>query len=130
MNKPLIPEKKTVLLIDDDHDEYELISETLKRYNMNIECHHTTSCAEAMEFVNKRLPNWIFLDVNLPRINGFECLRQLKDSFTGMNVPIYFFSTSTPHDVQEQVTLIGAADWIQKPRNAAEYLRVYEEILK
>lgn len=66
------------------------------------------------------LPDVIFLDLNMPRKNGFECLKEIRSNPTFKNIAIIVFSTSMQSDVTDMLYLNGAQYYIRKPANYEE----------
>ncbi len=65
----------------------------------------TTSC----------FPDFIFVDINMPRLNGIECLRHIRTSYPESSARIIMLSTAASSQVIEQSYLLGADVYIQKP---------------
>ena len=70
--------KKTVLLVDDDLEEHEIFGQALKKFNSDIEFISAMNGKHALKFLKQELPDWIFLDVNMPVMNGIETLYAIK----------------------------------------------------
>lgn len=64
-----------------------------------------------------QLPHVIFLDINMPRKNGFECLADIKKNDRLKDVPVIMFSTSNSRDAMSTLFKTGADIYIRKPRN-------------
>ena len=122
-------EKKTVLLIDDDPEEFELFCVALERYNSNISCTHAKDCDDLYRAIKGKQIDYIFLDFNLPQKNGFECLKLIKDAAHLNNLPIYMFSASVINKEIEVLCIeAGAKKWIHKPRNLKGYFQIFNEV--
>jgi CheY-like chemotaxis protein len=69
------------LLVDDDLDDQEIFLMTLEKINKNIKCLTANNGVEALSLLtqNSFVPDYIFLDVNMPKMNGIECLRSIKN---------------------------------------------------
>lgn len=69
------------LLIDDDRDDHEIFEEALKICSPTANCSYTFTCPEAIKLlINKDIPmpDYIFMDWNLPKLYGFACVEQIK----------------------------------------------------
>jgi CheY-like chemotaxis protein len=91
---------KTVLLIDDDKDDLEMLQQALSEINMDykiIEAHDGIQGLNILrELVNKKeLPCLIVLDINMPRKDGRQTLLEIKSDKILSNIPIVIFSTSS-----------------------------------
>lgn len=123
--------KKTVLLIDDDREEYELFCQALEQYNKNISCVHTYDCYACYNSVKDQKFDCIFLDYNMPVVNGFECLKKIKENPVLKDVPLYMFSASDVDKcIKELCIENGAIQWIEKPRSLQGYNTVFDEMCR
>jgi len=105
---------KFILLIDDDSDDCELFQEASEVVDSSIKCNTINSVAKALDFLKKTrtLPDFIFLDMNMPVMNGKECLRLLKSDKRLKNIPVIIYSTSV---VNQDLKELGAEFFEQKP---------------
>jgi len=116
------------LLVDDDVDDQEVFLLTLEKINKNIKCLTANNGAEALSLLtapHSFVPDFIFLDVNMPKMNGIECLKRLKDLAHLNTCKIFMYSTTSEPSVLEKSKKLGAADFIVKPASPA----VLQEIL-
>ncbi|MGV3560218.1 response regulator [Larkinella arboricola] len=113
MNEPV-----TCFLIDDDEDDQELFTLALKKVDPSLTCVVADDCGEALKKLRQEenfWPQYIFLDLNMPRMHGKQCLIELKKIARIKHIPIIIYSTSSePKDIQETKAL-GAADFLTKP---------------
>jgi CheY-like chemotaxis protein len=110
------------LLVDDDLDDQEVFLLTLKKINKDIECLTANNGVEALSLLKERhafLPDYIFLDVNMPKMNGIECLRNIKNLEHLNNAKIFMYSTTSETSVLEKSKKLGATDFIVKPASPA-----------
>lgn len=118
MNKPIV-----ILLIDDDEDDRELFKLALEDVEHSPLIYKTAkSGIEALEVLkNENVnPDFIFLDLNMPQMDGRECLRELKANVKTKTIPVVIFSTSSQlHDI-EQSRSLGAIEFITKPSKVSE----------
>ena len=121
--------KRTVLLIDDDQEEYELFCHTLEKYNLNVSCIHAWECNRIQNVIKGKEIHWVFLDFNLPKHNGYECLHQIKKISPLQNVPVYMFSASyIPKETKKLCLEAGAVMWLNKPDDIRAYFKIFDEI--
>jgi CheY-like chemotaxis protein len=65
----------------------------------------------------KIIPNVIFLDINMPQMNGWQCLSALKSDPATKEIPVIIYSTSS-HERDKQIAMeLGASGFITKPSN-------------
>ena len=109
---------KTILLVDDDHDDQLLFKEALSEADNTIMYRSAFNGIDALEKLSSkeiRLPELIFLDVNMPKMNGIDCLKELKKSETLKNIPVMMYSTSSFSEYKKECFENGAIDYIVKP---------------
>jgi len=105
--------KKKILVIEDDRDISELITYNLEREGYEIACLYDGS--QAIEFVRKRKPELILLDLMLPEVDGIEICRTLKSDPNTKHIPIIML-TAKSEEADVVVGLqMGADDYIPKP---------------
>ncbi len=110
------------LLIDDDLDDQEVFLMTLEKINKNIKCLTANNGVEALSILtaqNSFVPDYIFLDVNMPKMNGIECLKNIKDLTHLSKCKIFMYSTTSEASVLEKSKKLGATDFIVKPASPA-----------
>jgi CheY-like chemotaxis protein len=112
-NEPLI-----ILLADDDESDRYLFKEAIGELKIKSAVHTVNNGTQLMDYLNKKdttLPDLIFLDLNMPRKNGLECLIEIKNNEKIKDIPIAIYSTSaSKHDIEETFRH-GANVYIKKP---------------
>ena len=111
-------EKLNILLADDDSDDCFFFKEAL--VGSTIPTHLATvpdgeHLMHLLVTTMNELPNVLFLDLNMPRKNGFECLSEIKLSSNLKGLPVVVFSTSFEQEVVNQLYQNGAQYFIRKP---------------
>ncbi len=109
---------KVVLLIDDDADDRELFREALQQVAPMVQCMEADDGDVAMYLLNQPdsvLPDVIFLDLNMPRMNGKQCLNELKQSNVLAHIPVIIYTTSKRGADIEETKNLGAVHFITKP---------------
>ena len=85
-----------ILNVDDDSDDRELFFEALKALNSQISCIQLESGLQAIEFLEKptTLPDYLFIDINMPKMNGYACVKELMQIPRMKHIQIIILSTS------------------------------------
>ena len=104
----------TILLIDDDEDDQELFKEAITKVNTEIDCQIARHWDEAQKKLKTFSPSLIFLDLNLPRLNGKECLMKIKSIAEWRNIPVVIYSTSSLEHEIEETRKLGAVHFVTK----------------
>jgi CheY-like chemotaxis protein len=123
---------KRILLIDDDPDEAEIFKEAVAAVDHTTIFDYISNCVDALKAFRQQLqpvPNFIFLDINMPVLNGFECLKQLKLADFLKHIPVIMYSTSSRlNDVNEAMTL-GALDFWTKPNGYRDLIKKLQNLI-
>ena len=95
---------KHVLLIEDDHDDQEVFSMALREIDSAIICHTVDDALEGIDKLKQDpqfVPDMIFIDLNMPKMDGIGCVRELRTLPQIAGVPIFMYSTR--NDARRQV---------------------------
>lgn len=108
---------RTCLLVDDDEDDREIFCLALTQVDPSINCRIATDGLEALSILKEKLflPDYIFLDLNMPRMDGKECLREIRKQKHLADIPVIIFSTSSADREKEETRRLGASSFIVKP---------------
>jgi CheY-like chemotaxis protein len=117
------PVPKLILLADDDADDRMLFEEALIEIDTRILLNTATDGEELMHMLEKKVrldPIVIFLDLNMPKKNGFECLKEIKQKDKFKDIPVIVYSTSCQEETINQMYVHGASYYICKPNSFAK----------
>ncbi len=87
-----------ILNVDDDEEDIEIFCDAVREIDPSIICLVAHSAEEAMQILNSDvdLPSYIFLDINMPKIDGNACLKEIKKDKRLHKIPVIMYSTHTP----------------------------------
>lgn len=86
-----------ILAVDDDQDDLELFCEAVKEAHSTVNLITACNGEEAINFLQKKaiaFPDFIFLDINMPRLDGRECLRAIRADKNTKHLEVIMYSTS------------------------------------
>ncbi len=108
---------KKILLVDDDADDQLFFVDAVKEVEPAIDCGVANNGLEALEQLETipPPPSLIFLDLNMPLMNGFECLAELKKTDAYKEIPVIIFTTSNQAKDVERTIAMGAKMYLTKP---------------
>jgi CheY-like chemotaxis protein len=119
-----------LLLADDDIDDCVLFKDALDDLAISAELLMVHDGVQLMNFLSAKsdnLPDALFLDLNMPRKSGFECLLEINLIHKLKNLPVIIFSTSLNMEVVDLLYQKGAYYYIRKP---GEYNKLKKVILE
>lgn len=118
--------KTTCLLIDDDIDDQEIFIYALKGMEKSVTIVTAGDGMEALEILDADktfIPDYIFLDLNMPRMNGKECLQELRKLPRLNRIPIIIYTTSSDEKDFKDTQQLGATGFLSKPPST-EHLKI------
>ena len=127
-----------ILLTDDDADDRFLFDKALKEIPIVTYLTTVNDGEQLMNYLSENsqhLPDVLFLDINMPRKNGFECLREIKENEKLKDLFVTMFTISYPHSLEFEITIknmlsnIGAHDYIRKTSDFAQLKQLIHNAL-
>jgi CheY-like chemotaxis protein len=107
-----------ILLADDGESDRLLFQEAFEELKIKSDVHTVNNGMQLTDYLNKKdaaLPHIIFLDLNMPRKNGLECLKEIRSNEKFAAIPIAIYSTSASNNDIEETFRNGANVYIKKP---------------
>ena len=121
-----------IILADDDEDDRLLFTDAFEELRINTKVNTFNDGVELMEYLNTPnavLPNVLFLDLNMPKKNGIECLYEIKKDDRFSEIAIAIFSTSSSEEHIEETFVQGANIYIKKPSDFATLKKVLSDVV-
>lgn len=112
-----------ILLADDDEDDCMFFKEALDELKLRATLRTVNNGVALMDFLENnwgKLPQVLFLDLNMPLKSGAACLTEIKQSERYRHLPVVIYSTSSNMDVMDQLFGRGAQYYIQKPADFSD----------
>lgn len=122
----------TVLLADDDIDDCSFFLKTVENFPISTyykAVHDGEQLMKQLTNKTNELPNVLFLDLNMPRKNGLECLKEIKLNKLLEQLPVIIFSTSFDQEVVNVLYENGAQYFIRKPSDFLQYQKIIHKLL-
>lgn len=120
------------LLVDDDFDDQEIFSIALRDVDPSIEIVFANDGVEAVNLVNSEEsfnPDIIFIDMNMPRMNGSQCMVEIRKLDRLKATPIYMYSTFCDPKRVADIIEQGATDFIVKPTKIEELSEILSQLM-
>src|SRR5947209_18592831 len=130
----MMPNPVILLLADDDKDDCAFFSDALSELPLAADLTTVHDGEQLMNLLENGKgepppPHVLFLDLNMPRKNGFECLEEIMRDEKLKVLPVIIFSTSFEQDVVNLLYKKGATHYIRKPADFSELKRVIHQAL-
>lgn len=125
-------EKLNILLADDDQDDRLFFKQALNELALETNLTTVNDGEELMNYLSaeqEHFPDVIFLDINMPRKNGPECLSEIKQNKKLSGIPVIMFSTSNAWDTINLLFKSGAHVYIHKPSDFSQLKQVIHHAL-
>jgi len=127
-----------ILLVEDNPDHAELTIKALKQNNVSNEIYIVNDGQEALDFMyhhgkyadekNFPRPGLILLDIKLPKVDGIEVLKQLKDDPQFKSIPVIMLTTSDRDEEIAKSYAGGANSYVVKPMDFEEFMKKVREL--
>ena len=121
-----------ILLADDDIDDCDFFKKAIEDFpiatNFNV-VHDGERLMKQLTNDKNELPNVLFLDLNMPRKNGFECLEEIKLNNKLKDLPVIIFSTSFEQEVVNSLYKNGAQYFVRKPSDFLQFKKIIHQSL-
>ncbi len=104
-----------ILVADDDKEDFVILKEAAEKAGKPFKVSYAANWIQLWRFILKTLPDVLFLDINMPVKDGFECLELLRKERKYDNIPIIIYSTSVSKKDIDKAYQNGANYFIVKP---------------
>ena len=119
-----------ILLADDDTDDCIFFKEAVEELLLSTQLTAVNDGEQLMKLLTNEtneLPDVLFLDLNMPRKNGFECLSEIKGNQKLRQLPVIIFSTSFEQEVVNLLYRNGAQYFIRKPSEFSQFKKIIHQ---
>ena len=129
-----------ILFVDDDPEDAELFCEAVRYLNsseflssdkVNITCLTASDGRKAVDMLSSlnALPDYIFLDINMPLMDGKKCLAFLKGDARFSQIPVIMLSTAFRNNETSELMALGASDCIVKPTQFNSLVKILSKYI-
>jgi CheY-like chemotaxis protein len=120
----------TLLYIDDDSEDVELFREAVTLANPNSKCIFAENGKEGLQILKTLTPDCIFMDINMPIMDGKETLRYLKKDDRLKSIPVYMLSTTKNSNETNVLREMGARECFVKPNSFVELCMLFKRFFQ
>lgn len=119
-----------ILNIDDDADDREMFCDAIKAVDPTISCVQMDSGRKGLEFIGSAeiLPDYVFVDINMPKMDGFECVEKIRSMPGTKKIQVVMYSTSVRPGDQPKLDRLGIR-YLNKTSRPADLVESIKGIL-
>lgn len=121
-----------IVLADDDDDDRMFFTDAFDELKIQTKVNTYNDGAQLMEYLNKEdaiLPEILFLDINMPKKNGLECLSEIRANPRFNNIAVAIYSTSSSEEHIEETFVNGANVYIKKPSDFDHLKKILSNVV-
>jgi DNA-binding response OmpR family regulator len=118
----------TILVVDDSTTNVVLLEAILDEKGYKIET--ALNAKEAYSLIEKNIPDLILLDLLMPKISGFDFLKEIRKNDPTKNTPVIVVSALTDEENIEKIMNMGAIDFVKKPIDLQYLVDKVESVLQ
>ncbi|APW99518.1 response regulator [Halobiforma lacisalsi AJ5] len=128
-------ERVEILLVEDNPGDVRLIEEAFKELSITVTLEAVSDGDEGLDFLYERVedaaasvPDFVLLDLNLPRMDGFEFLEAVRDDSDLARVPVLVLTSSEASDDVLESYELSANAYLTKPTDPGEYASMVQSV--
>ncbi|HSB93871.1 MAG TPA: response regulator [Flavitalea sp.] len=124
---------KKILIVDDDEDDKDFLCEAIQKIESSAYCIWVSDGVHALTLINDRSfnpPDFIFLDLNMPKIGGIQCLEKIRKLEHYESIPVIIYTTSKISIEQFEIHSLGPISILTKPTRIAELSKAVDDIFR
>ena len=131
MKPPIFQKSIAILLADDDADDREFFSIAFNEATPNSTLTTVNDGEELMQYLEAAatLPHIVFLDLNMPRKNGTECLLEIRAQSRFHDMAVAIYSTASGEQYIEEMFVNGANVYLRKPSSLSELKAMIQHVI-
>jgi len=122
----------TILLVDDDPEDQEIFSMILEQITAKVRFLCSDNGVNALKLLTAEqdpFPEIIFMDMNMPLMDGMQCLAEMRKTSRLKEIPIYMYSTSAQDSIVAECKRLGANGFLKKVANLSDFENSLKAIL-
>ena len=128
--------RKTIIIVEDDIGHAGLIIKNLKRSSVKDEIIHFSNGEKVLDFLfdedcpcrEDKVSCIMLLDIRMPKIDGIEVLRKIKDNNNTMLIPVIMVSTTDDPKTMDECFELGCCKYVAKPVQHSEFVKMVQQV--
>ena len=122
---------KKILIVDDDEDDKDFLCEAIQHIDRSAYCIWVSDGVHALRLINDPgfiPPDFIFLDLSMPKVGGIQCLDNIRKLTQYRNIPVIIYTTLPNAIDQLDISSFGPTSVLSKPTRIGDLIKSVEEI--
>ena len=122
-----------IVLVDDDEDDRMFFADALQEIEIKTELIEFHNGKEVLDYLSEPIaerPHLIFLDLNMPVMDGFQCLREIRKNPDFKDLVVAIYSTSSSERDIEETFVNGANIYINKPNKFEDLKKTIGQVVR
>jgi two-component system response regulator MprA len=115
-----------ILVVDDDVGTRRCLCRLLETFGYT--CADAADGVEALQRTRKLMPQAIIMDINMPRLDGFEAIRVIKSDPATRTIPVLALTANASLEDQQEADMVGVNAFLTKPTNLSELLAQLRQV--
>ncbi len=131
--KNMLDSNRPILLVEDDEVDVMTVKRAVKHLSISNPLHHAGDGEEALEYLEAnqdKIPSIIILDINMPRMNGIEFLKIIKEDTRFKRIPVVVLTTSKEQQDRYETFNLSVAGYMLKPVDYDQFIEIMDTIKK
>jgi CheY-like chemotaxis protein len=122
----------SIMIVDDDIEDIEIFIDGVHEVDESITCISAQNGLEAIEKLNATeiKPDYIFVDLNMPKLNGSGLIKELKKRSDLSQIKIIVYSTNNVYNDKDEFIKLGAEDYISKPTTLTDLCDAIKNVIE
>ncbi len=133
MEKNMLDSNRPILLVEDDEVDVMTVKRAAKIIKIKNPIHHAGDGEAALEYLEEnegKIPCIIILDINMPRMNGIEFLKIIKEDDRFKRIPVIVLTTSKEQQDRYETFNLSVAGYMLKPVDYDQFVEIMDTIKK
>ena len=120
---------KRILLAEDDEDDFDLLLQAVSNVDVPFSLDRVTDGDKLLSTLNEAKFDLVFLDVHLPKVDGYKCLKQIRSTPGLSSLPVIIITTAKDEATMQRFFAAGANSYFPKSYSIAKWQAALKKVL-
>ena len=124
----MLVEKRRILLIDDEIDKCEIFLKAMEKIPALFKYSFVNNTADALQYVNKITPDFIFFDMDKPGPDDLSSLETIRTQRHIRHIPFFVYATTFSENISNKATELGVSKCVKKPKDVRTLVKFLKKL--